>query len=73
MEIAGIPLFTFVGFVLTIASFVFDIIGFAAPYWWKFESSHGGIWRYCSSSICVDYADVPSLPCKFYVEIDSET
>ena len=73
MEVAGIPIFTFVAFILTIVSFVVDVIGFAAPYWYYFKvngvSSYGGLWKYCVSSSlttsCADYVDLENLSCKY--------
>jgi hypothetical protein len=51
MEVAGIPILTFVAFILTIVAFVVDLIGFAAPYWFYFElagnTHYGGIWKIC--------------------------
>ncbi|XP_052091358.1 uncharacterized protein LOC127728150 [Mytilus californianus] len=53
-EIAGIPIFAFVSFILTIVAFVVDLIGFAAPYWYYVKISgtsyYGGIWLNCQSS-----------------------
>ncbi|XP_076092582.1 uncharacterized protein LOC143063991 [Mytilus galloprovincialis] len=68
MEIAGIPMLTFVGFILTIVALVIDLIGFAAPYWTYREIGNGkvyaGIWKSCvsgGSTICTDYVDVKNL------------
>lgn len=69
MEIAGIPMLTFVGFILTIVALVIDLIGFAAPYWWYLEIGNGklyaGIWKSCGdngvSTSCTDYVDVKNL------------
>jgi hypothetical protein len=62
MEVAGIPILTFVSFILTIVAFVVDLIGFAAPYWFYFElrgdTVYGGIWKLCrtsaSTTTCTD-------------------
>lgn len=70
MEIAGIPMLTFVGFILTIVALVVDLIGFAAPYWWYIETgntkTYGGIWKLCGdtgvSTSCADYVDIKNLP-----------
>jgi hypothetical protein len=72
MEVAGIPILTFVSFILTIVAFVVDLIGFAAPYWFYYElggiTTYGGIWKACtispSTTICNDYVDFPSLGSK---------
>ena len=73
MEVAGIPILTFVGFILTIVAFVVDLIGFAAPYWFYFELAgntiYGGIWKACRTTLagtttCNDYVDSPSLSSK---------
>jgi hypothetical protein len=72
MEVAGIPILTFVSFILTIVAFVVDLIGFAAPYWFYFElrgnTLYGGIWKFCSTSAstttCADFVDSPSLESK---------
>lgn len=72
MEVAGIPILTFVAFILTIVAFVVDLIGFAAPYWFYFElagnTHYGGIWKICTTSAstttCADYVDYPSLDSK---------
>ena len=73
MEVAGIPILTFVAFILTIVAFVVDLIGFAAPYWFYFElagnTRYGGIWKICTTSAstttCADYVDYPSLDTWF--------
>lgn len=61
MEIAGINLPTFVGFVLTIVAAFFDLIGFATPYWASGSltvtvgvtvvniDANEGLWRYCQT------------------------
>ncbi|CAC5407457.1 unnamed protein product [Mytilus coruscus] len=61
MEIAGINLLTFVGFVLTIVAAVFDLIGFVTPYWVSGSTTavvaltsvnvdaNEGLWRYCQT------------------------
>jgi hypothetical protein len=72
MEVAGIPILTFVSFILTIVAFVVDLIGFAAPYWYYFELAgrtfYGGIWKRCgieaSTTTCKDVVDFPSLESK---------
>lgn len=72
MEVAGIPILTFVAFISTIVAFVVDLIGFAAPYWFYFELAgktyNGGIWKACatiaSTTTCIDYVDSPSLESK---------
>ncbi|CAG2196190.1 unnamed protein product [Mytilus edulis] len=68
MEIAGIPMLTFVGFILTIVALVIDLIGFAAPYWWYVKVGnvkyYAGIWKSCvsgGSTICGDFVDVKNL------------
>ncbi|VDI31990.1 Hypothetical predicted protein [Mytilus galloprovincialis] len=69
MEIAGIPMLTFVGFILTIVALVIDLIGFAAPYWWYVSSgnikSYAGLWKLCGGiggiTSCGDYVDVKNL------------
>ncbi|XP_063420879.1 uncharacterized protein LOC134706100 [Mytilus trossulus] len=71
MEIAGINLPTFVGFVLTIIAAFFDLIGFATPYWASGSIYAGaargtidlneGLWRYCNTesgtTSCVSTGD----------------
>lgn len=72
MEVAGIPILTFVAFILTIVAFVVDLIGFAAPYWFYFEvggsTAYGGIWKQCVTTAgttnCGDYVDSPNLSSK---------
>jgi hypothetical protein len=72
MEVAGIPILTFVSFILTIVAFVVDLIGFAAPYWYYLEragaTSYGGIWKICtivaSTTNCNNVVDFPSLDSK---------
>ncbi|XP_063423217.1 uncharacterized protein LOC134707424 [Mytilus trossulus] len=70
MEIAGIPMLTFVGFILTIVALVIDLIGFAAPYWWYVSvgnaKTYAGLWKYCggysgASTSCVDYVDLENI------------
>lgn len=71
MEVAGINLLTFVGFVLSIVAAVFDLIGFATPYWSSASTSlvevYAGLWRYCytvnSVTTCGSFADF-DLECK---------
>ncbi|VDH92889.1 Hypothetical predicted protein [Mytilus galloprovincialis] len=51
MEVAGINLLTFVGFLLTITATVLDLIGFATPNWSKSSTpgveAYAGLWSYC--------------------------
>lgn len=71
MEVAGINLLTFVGFVLSIVAAVFDLIGFATPYWSSTSTSlvkvYSGLWRYCvtalGSTACASVGDL-DLECK---------
>ncbi|XP_052091371.1 uncharacterized protein LOC127728161 [Mytilus californianus] len=73
MEIAGIHMLTFVGFILTIVALVIDLIGFAAPYWWYIESlntkRYAGLWKLCfdsgSSTTCGDFVDSDNLQSWF--------
>ncbi|XP_071153219.1 uncharacterized protein [Mytilus edulis] len=66
MEVAGINLLTFVGFVLSIVAAVFDLIGFATPYWSSTSTSgvevYSGLWRYCvtalGSTACASLGDL---------------
>ena len=72
MEVAGIPILTFVAFILTIVALVVDLIGFAAPYWFYLEvgtgTTYGGIWKLCSSTPsrteCGGYGDILNLGSK---------
>ncbi|XP_052093874.1 uncharacterized protein LOC127729931 [Mytilus californianus] len=73
MEVAGINLLTFVGFVLTTVAAVLDLIGFVSPYW-STGSGNGievnaGLWRYCYSgsgtSVCGTQGDTFDLESWF--------
>ncbi|VDI06851.1 Hypothetical predicted protein [Mytilus galloprovincialis] len=57
MEVAGIPLFSFISLILTIVAFIIDIVGFATPYWYYREVAgiaiKAGLWKTCSPE-CVN-------------------
>ena len=45
----GVSKFTIVSAILTAIAFLFQIIGFASPYWFKFDdNNHSGLWYGCS-------------------------
>jgi hypothetical protein len=42
------------GFILTVVSFLFQLIGFATPFWWYASiadaKAHEGLWQVCGSN-----------------------
>lgn len=65
MEVAGIPLFSFISLILTIVAFIIDIVGFATPYWYYREVAgiaiKAGLWKTCSPE-CVN---IENQKCKY--------
>ena len=44
----GVSKFTIVSTILTAVAFLFQIIGFASPYWTKVDdNNHSGLWYTC--------------------------
>lgn len=47
----GVSKFTIVSAILTAIAFLFQIIGFASPYWTKLDdNNHAGLWYGCSQN-----------------------
>ncbi|CAG2196187.1 unnamed protein product [Mytilus edulis] len=57
MEVAGVPLFSFISLILTVVALIIDIVGFASPYWfyktYNGIASKAGLWKTCAPD-CVN-------------------
>lgn len=65
MEVAGIPLFSFISLILTIVAFIIDIVGFATPYWYYRKvagiATKAGLWKICIPE-CIN---IENQKCKY--------
>lgn len=68
MEVAGVPLFSFISLILTVVALIIDIVGFASPYWYyqKFAALNdvvykAGLWKTCTP----DCVNAENLKCKY--------
>ncbi|CAC5397712.1 unnamed protein product [Mytilus coruscus] len=66
MEVAGVPLFSFISLILTVVAFIIDIVGFATPYWYYRKIAalndvtyKAGLWKICTPD-CINYENSKS-------------
>lgn len=46
-----------------VVGFVFQIVAFASPYWFKGDNIHGGLWLVCEDTACDAIPD--NMPGEF--------
>ncbi|XP_063405650.1 claudin domain-containing protein 2-like [Mytilus trossulus] len=67
VTLAEIPPMLIGGNILSAISLILHIIGFSTTYWFRFETVHIGLWKYCAedkhfikgAEYCLDLIDVP--------------